>query len=288
MGTRCSATAARACGHVRLAHALRQLCGAASVALASSLAVCAHAQPAVPAADACKQLVATGNPEYPPYLWRDPADTVHLIGASASLMQLVAKEIGIPIEVRYAGSWARVQEEARLGRIDLVAGAFFTSERLDYMDYVYPAFRETRSVVWTRDGAPLKFQQWNDLKGLAGVSVINNSFGEEFDRFAKTSLKINAVPGLEQALKILQLGRADYLIYEEDPALAYIARLGLAGVNAAAAPVSNERLYLTLSHRSPCNTPELRAALAKAMYKLARQNVMKKMVDSSVQLWRTR
>ena len=284
MGTRFSGTAAHRRGSVRPSPALRQICAAAFAALA--LATCAHAQPS--AAEPCRQLVATGNPEYPPYLWRDPADDTHLIGASTSLMQMVAKEIGIPIDVRYAGSWARVQEEAKLGRIDLIAGAFFTSERLDYMDYVYPAFRETRSVVWTRDGAPLKFQQWNDLKGLAGVTVINNSFGEEFDRFAKVSLKINAVPGLEQALKILQLGRADYLIYEEDPALAYIARLGLAGVNAAAAPVSNERLYLTLSHRSHCNTPEIRAALAKAMYKLARQNVMKKMVDNSVQLWRTR
>ena len=239
-------------------------------------------------ASACRQLVATGNPEYPPYLWRDAADPEHLVGASASLMQLLAKEIGVPIEVRYAGSWARVQEEARLGRIDLIAGAFFTSERLDYMDYVYPAFRETRSVVWTREAAPLKYQQWSDLRNLAGVTVINNSFGEDFDRYAKASLRINTVPSLEQALKILQLGRADYLIYEEDPALAYIAKLGLAGLEAQAAPVSNERLYLTLSHRSPCNTPEIRAALAKAMYKFARQNVMKKMVDAGVQLWRAK
>jgi len=237
---------------------------------------------------ACKRLVATGNPEYPPYLWRDAADETHLAGANASLMQLVAQEIGIPIEVRYAGSWARVQEEARLGRVDLIAGAFFTVERLDYMDYVYPPFRETRSVVWERQGAPLKYRQWADLKGRAGVTVINNSFGEEFDRFARSSLKIATVPSLEQALKMLQLGRVDYLVYEEDPATAYIAKLGVEGLAAVNPSVSNERLYLTLSHKSPCNTPEVRAALAKAMYKLARENTMKKLVDAGIQLWRTR
>lgn len=240
------------------------------------------------AAETCKQLVATGNPEYPPYLWRDPVDSNRLIGANADLMQIVAKEIGIPIEVRYAGSWARVQEEAKLGRVDLVAGAFFTVDRLDYMDYVYPSFRETRSLVWSRQSALIKYQRWADLQGLSGVTVINNSFGEDFDRFAKTSLKIATVPSLEQALKMLQLGRVDYLVYEESPALAYIAKLGIEGLLPMAASISNESLYLTLSYKSPCNSSELRAALAKAMYKLARQNVMKKMIETNIQLWRTK
>ena len=251
------------------------------VALASAMAVAW-------AADSCKQLVATGNPEYPPYLWRDASDAGRLVGANADLMQMVSKEIGIPIEVRYVGSWARVQEEAKLGRIDLIAGAFLTVERFDYMDYVHPAFRETRSVLWARQEAPIKYQQWSDLKGLVGLTVINNSFGEAFDQYAKNSLKINTVPSLEQALKILQLGRVDYLIYEEDPALAYIAKLGVSGLAPVNPSVSNESLYLTLSHKSACNTAELRAALAKAMYKLARQNVMKKMVEANILLWRTK
>lgn len=31
------------------------------------------------AAGSCERLVATGNPEYPPYLWRDPQDPKRLI-----------------------------------------------------------------------------------------------------------------------------------------------------------------------------------------------------------------
>ena len=256
--------------------------------LVYSTAVLACFAHAAWAADACKQLVATGNPEYPPYLWRDGADGSHLVGANADLVQMVAKEIGIPIEVRYVGSWARVQEEARLGRIDLIAGAFLTVERLDYMDYVYPEFSEARSVLWERKTAPLKYRQWSDLKNLSGMTVINNSFGEDFDRYAKKNLKINTVPSLEQAFKILQLGRVDYLVYEEAPGLAYITKFAIPGLVAANPSVSNESLYLTLSHKSPCNTTEVRAALAKAMYSLAKQGVMKKMVESNIQLWRTK
>ena len=38
----------------------------------------------------CKNIVATGNPEYPPYLWRDPDDENKLIGANADFMQALA------------------------------------------------------------------------------------------------------------------------------------------------------------------------------------------------------
>lgn len=238
-------------------------------------------------AQACTRLVATGNPEYPPYLWREPGEGTGLIGASADLMQLLSKELGLPIEVRYVGTWARVQEEARLGRIDLIAGAFFTLPRLEYMDYVHPAFHVTRSLVWARSNAAFTYQRWADLRGKSGLTVINNSFGEEFDRYAKSALAIATVPSLEQALRMVERGRADYLIYEEAPALAYSARLGIQGLKGESPAVSNESLYLTLSHKSPCNTPEMRGRLAKAMYAFDRQNVMKKLVETNVQTWRT-
>lgn len=238
------------------------------------------------AAEVCKQLIVTGNPEYPPYLWRDPADESRLIGANADLMQLVAKELGVGIEMRYGGPWARVQEEVRAGRADMIAGAFFTLPRLDYMDYFYPAFRDTRSVIWTRESHRIKYAKWADLKGLLGVTVINNSFGEEFDRYARESLKITTVASLEQALRMLQSARADYLIYEEDPGLAYAAKLGINGLRTVSRAISNESLHVTMSHKSACNTSELRGRLSRALYTLSRKGVMNGLVEANIQLWR--
>ncbi|MFC6519556.1 substrate-binding periplasmic protein [Undibacterium arcticum] len=240
----------------------------------------------VSADDSCKHLVSTGNPEYPPYLWRDPGDETRLIGANADLMQLLAKEVGVPIDTKYGGPWARVQEEIKSGRADIIAGAFFTLPRLDYMDYVYPAFRDTRSVIWTNNRTNLNYKKWSDLIGLRGVTVINNSFGESFDRFAQESLNISTVSSLEQALKMLQMARAQYLIYEEDPARAYAAKLNITDLKIMATAISNESLYLTISHKSACNSSDMRARLAKAMYKLTRQNVMQKLVETNIQLWR--
>jgi polar amino acid transport system substrate-binding protein len=237
-------------------------------------------------APVCKSLVATGNPEYSPYLWRDPVDETRLIGANADLMQLLSREIGIPIEVKYLGSWARVQEQAKSGKVDLIAGAFFTLPRLEYMDYFYPAFRATRTVIWTLDKNTFAYRTWADLKGRKGLTVINNSFGEAFDRYAKASLQIDEVPQLEQAFRMLSVGRAQYIVYEEDPGLALAAKLNYTGMQTSTVAVSNEGLHLTLSHQSPCNTGEMRGRIAKALHKLTRDNVMKKLVEANIQIWR--
>ncbi|ANH70623.1 hypothetical protein ABE85_16430 [Mitsuaria sp. 7] len=234
----------------------------------------------------CPMLVASGNPQYPPYLWRDPADEQKLVGANADLMQWLAAEIGIPVETRYVGPWGRVQEEMRAGRIDLIAGAFFTLPRTEYMDYFHPAFRETRSVIWTRASAPVAYKRWSDLAPKQGVTVINNSFGVEFDNYARQSLKISQVASIEQAILMLQRGRADYLIYEDTPAEAYAARNGGPAIQPLMPAIAREGLYVTLSHRSRCNTPELRGRIARAIYKLSQDRVMNRFVEQGFVLWR--
>ena len=51
-------------------------------------------------------------------------------------------------------------------------------------------------------------------------------------------------------------------------------------------PVAQEQLYVTLSHRSACNTPELRGAITRAMFKLRQNKLMLRFVEQGVQLWR--
>lgn len=251
--------------------------------LALVLALCGG----LAAAQTCPRLIASGNPQYPPYLWRNPSDPDQLIGANQELMQWLSREIGIPIELRYVGPWSRVQEDARAGRIDLIAGAFYTQPRTEYMDYVHPPFRETRSVVIVRERQAFRYARWADLEGKEGITVVNNSFGEEFDRFMRERLKLTRTASLEQALRMMSIGRGDYLLYEDSPAQAYMASLNIGGLKELQPPVAQERLFLTLSHQSECNTPQLRGQLARAMYKLSREQRMKEFVERGVQAWKT-
>ncbi|HEY1128619.1 MAG TPA: transporter substrate-binding domain-containing protein [Roseateles sp.] len=256
------------------------------IVLTGWLCMAAQAQSTATAPD-CRQLVASGNPQYAPYLWRSASNEDRLVGANADLLTWLSMELGVAIESRYVGPWGRVQEEMRAGRIDLIAGAFFTQARTEYMDYFYPAFRETRSVVLVRDNSKLDFKRWADLAPLQGVTVIGNSLGEEFDRFAREHLNISQVATLERALQMLQRSRVDYLVYEDAPAAAYQARLNIDGIKPLLPAVASEPLHLTLSHRSACNTPELRGRIARAMYKLSRQPaLMNGWIEKNIQLWK--
>lgn len=105
---------------------------------------------AAAADEPCRRLTATGNPEYPPYLWRDPQNPQQLIGANADLLKYLGKQLGLDIEVVYGGPWSRAQEEVRTGRIDLLAGYFITQARKQQMDFIAPPFLSTPSVVWVR------------------------------------------------------------------------------------------------------------------------------------------
>lgn len=235
----------------------------------------------------CERLVATGNPEYPPYLWRDPQNPQQLIGANADLLKQVGKDLGLVIDVMYGGPWSRAQDEVRSGRIDLLAGAFVTLPRLESMDYVHPAFFITPSVVWVRKGEVFPYASWADLQGRKGDSLVGNSFGQQFDAFAKQSLTLEDVSSLTQAFQKLLLGRTDYVLYERYPGLAVAETLGVDDdLEVLDPPISSEGLYLTLSHNSACNEPWLRGQLARKMTELVAAGVPEQILQRNLELWK--
>lgn len=240
-------------------------------------------------ANDCRQLTASGNSEYPPYLWRVSPHSEQMAGAITLLMAYVAERTGIDIRLQYAGPWGRVQEEVAEGRVDLIAGAFYTKHRSYRMDYIRPAFQQTKTAIWVKKQQGFPFSSWGDLKDKAGVTVINNSFGQEFDDYAKRHLSIHEVVRLSQGLNMLQGRRVDYFLYEENPAKAYASELGvLDRIEALPHPVSSEELYLTISKNSPCNTPELRQKLSEALQQAAADQVMVGYLKLGVEQWKDR
>lgn len=238
------------------------------------------------AAGKCERLVATGNPEYPPYLWRDPQNPQQLIGANADLLQHLAKELGVTVEILYTGPWSRAQDEVRTGRVDLIAGAFLTLPRLEVMDYVHPAFYFTPSVVWVHRGAEFPYAGWEDLRNRTGDTLVNNSFGQQFDTYAKSNLTLEGVASLTQAFQKLLLGRTDYVLYERYPGQALANSLGMQDdLLVLDPPISSEGLYLTLSHNSACNDAWLRGMLAKKMNEAIASGLPDDLLQRNLQRW---
>ncbi|MGE8168663.1 substrate-binding periplasmic protein [Pseudomonas putida] len=249
------------------------------------LALCL-APAAVWAQDTCRQLTATGNPEYPPYLWRDPEDPQRLIGANADLLRQVGASLGLEVKVIYAGPWSRAQEEVRTGHIDLLAGYFITQARQQTMNFIRPPFLSTPSVVWVRQDSSLRFQGWDDLKGHKGGTLVNNSHGQQFDDYAKANLTLEAVPTARQAFEKLLLRRSEYVVYEQYPGMALARMLGIDQRLKVLEPaVSSEGLYLALSRASPCNQAQLRQQLAEQMKQVVAGPLPQQLLELNLQRW---
>jgi len=229
-----------------------------------------HSQLEAAQIDRCDELTATGNSEYPPFLWRKNIETNQLLGTNSLIINEISQRLGKSIELKHTGPWSRAQREVKSGRIDLMAGVFYTTQRSQFMDYIEPAFLETQSVVWTNNLDSFDYQNENSLKGKLGATVINNSFGQRFDRFAKNHLEITTVASIGQAFRMLLGHRVDYVLYEEEPGEAYIQEIwNFFPFQVQQPAVSREHLYLAFSRNSPCNTKDLRESLAGIMKELS-------------------
>jgi polar amino acid transport system substrate-binding protein len=237
-------------------------------------------------ADGCNRLTATGNAEYPPYLWRDPQNPQRLIGANAELLRQLGARLGVEIDVVYAGPWSRAQEEVRAGRIDMLAGYFLTQARQQVVDFIDPPFLVTSSRVWVRRDGALVYRGWNDLIGHSGGTLVNNSNGQGFDDFARANLSLEAVPTASQAFQKLILKRNDYVIFEYDPGMAMARTLGIEDVvQALEPPVSSEGLYLALSRSSTCMSAALRERVATQMQEIVSGPLPQALLKSNLELW---
>lgn len=234
----------------------------------------------------CAFLTASGNSEYPPFLWRKDDTSTELLGVNRLIIDEISRRINIPIKLMHVGPWSRAQTEVKNGNVDLMAGAFYTNERANYMDYFTPVMLHTTSVVWQHQDKMFFFHQKEDLEGKWGVTVINNSFGQEFDKYALRHLNILTVASLSQALEMLAAHRVDYVLYEKNPASAYANQMELSNVLVPVEPhISSEGLYLTISKQSSCNQGELKYRIATALQEMKQDGFMEQALIEGMQDW---
>lgn len=239
------------------------------------------------AAGKCERLVVTGSPDAPPYLWQDPQDPKHLIGASADLMQQVAGELGLKVEVLYAGKRAQALDEVRSGRIDLLLDAPLTVNELAALDYVHPPLVRNDYLVWTRKDSPLVYSQASDLQGHSGALSQKARLTQDFELFAEQNLALVRTPNLTQALQKLLLGEVEYVLAGRYAGMAMAQTLGMADdLLAHGQAVDQPGLFLAVSHNSACNDPWLRGQLAKKMTELPASGLAQAVLQRNIERWK--
>ncbi|WLH67254.1 ABC transporter substrate-binding protein [Pseudomonas sp. FP2309] len=239
------------------------------------------------AAGKCERLVITGSPDAPPLLWRDPQDPTHLIGATADVLQQVAKDLGVKIDLLYGGTRSLALDEVRSGRMDILADAPLNLGELDNLDYIHPALVQTDYLVWTRKDSTLSYATAGDLQGLKGAVSERARLTPAFDTFAMQHLNLQRLPTLTPVFQKLLLGEVDYVLAGRYSGMALAQTLGMSNdLIAHDTPIDQPGLYLAISHNSACNDPWLRGQLAKKMTELAGSGVAQAALQRNLERWK--
>jgi polar amino acid transport system substrate-binding protein len=239
------------------------------------------------AAGKCERLIVTGSPDAPPYLWRDPQDPRHLMGASADLFKQAAQELGIKVEVLYAGKRSQALEEVRSGRMDMLVDAPLSQAELEALDYIHPPLIQNEIMVWTRHDQALSLDTLADLQGHTGAASERIRLTQAFEAAVKAQLTLERLPNLTEAFQKLMLGQVDYVLASRYPGLAMVQTLGLTkDLVTRPQPVDQPGLYLALSFNSACNDPWLRGQLAKKMTESAASGLSGEAIKRNLEIWK--
>jgi ABC-type amino acid transport substrate-binding protein len=239
------------------------------------------------AAGKCERLVVTGSPDAPPYLWQDPQNPKHLIGASADLLQQVAGELGIKVELLYAGKRSQALDEVRSGRMDMLADASLTVSQLESLDYIHPPLLENDYLVWTRKDSTLVYNEAHDLHGHPGALSEKSRMTPAFGVFAEQQLTLTRTPNLTQAFQKLLLGEVEFVLAGRYSGMAAAQTLNLANdLIARPQPIDKPGLFLAVSHNSACNDPWLRGQLAKKMTELPASGLTEAVLQRNIERWK--
>ena len=217
------------------------------------------------------------NPKYPPYDWSHEDN--HYDGAAAVLLPLIIPE-GYTLRPVIV-PWARAQRMAQEGEIDLLVNLRITPERSEWLQFSKnPTFPNPIAVFMRRDKA-IPFESWNELKSLRGGVTIGDAFGNRFDYYLKTSLKIEAIPNPYSNFRKLDSGRIDYFVTGYYMGMTWLANAKKQDVIVPLKPfVSENPIHLGFSRRSPhvALLPEIDRKLAR----LAADGTLARILDEQI------
>lgn len=233
------------------------------------------------AADECTKITATGHRYYPVIAYRD-GDKI--VGAAPTMVETIAKQINVPLESKYMGTWEEAQTAARDGKADMIFGIYYNDERATYLDYVQPGFTYDDVAIFVVKGKEFPFTDKSDLVGKKGVTNRGESYGNEFDAFMKEKLDVARANGIDGAFKDLLDGKADYLIAGYYPGVAEAAR---EGVQDKVVPLKQALLtaemFVAFSKKSPCRS--LADKFGQGITELTTNDSFGRMMDDATTVW---
>lgn len=228
-----------------------------------------------------KELIYATNPMYPPYDWAISSSDYS--GAGIELLKLVLPKEYKPIP--RVIPWARAQNEAKIGNIDLLVNLRITSDRQEYLEFTtYRAFQNP-IAVFTKKNSYMKFQKWDDLKEYRGGVSLGDTFGGGFDEYWPKELKIETSKNMNDNFDKLLAGRIDYFVTGYYTGMAYIYANQLdSDIKAFDKYISNQDIYFGFSKESKLKS--LIPYISKKMEELDKNGTTNKLLKSSLEKYK--
>ncbi|MCB2147176.1 MAG: transporter substrate-binding domain-containing protein [Deltaproteobacteria bacterium] len=154
-------------------------------------------------------IIISGHPDYPPFMWQEGD---RIVGVGPDLAGIILSGLGKAYQSRYLGPWKRVQETARYGKVDLIAGIYRNIEREAYLEFSEPYCQDPTSV-FVEKGKGFAVAGREDLVNRRGVTLFGDSFGDSMDRFIEKELRMARVYSVDKMIDQLLSGKAEYLFF---------------------------------------------------------------------------
>lgn len=192
-------------------------------------------------------ILISGNPAYPPFMWRDGS---RIVGVGTDLTVIILSRLNQPYENRYVGPWKRVKENARLGEVDLVVGIYRNPEREAYLDFSEP-YCDDPTSIFTLKEKTFSMGSRQDLVPLRGVTRFGESYGASLDRFIAAELKMSRVYSTDEMFDRLFTGKVDYLLFGYYPTRILSIRKGFEDrIAVVEKNLAVENIHLAISKQS--------------------------------------
>ena len=230
------------------------------------------------AADQCEHLVAIGVGERAPYHWQH-AEDAQPQGASVALLRRMADELDVSLNILTAESREQAEREVISGRVDLLIDTRWRPELLTALDFLHPALHLAPIVAWVPAERSFPLYEWEELQGQRGLAVDAALTVDE-------RLKPTSADDFALAIQSMLAGKHDFVLFDYAAGQVDSLRYGWVGrVEVLFPELYKQPLYLAFSHRSACNTPELRGRLAMALHRIESEAAAADSVRKEIRHW---
>lgn len=223
----------------------------------------------------------SSHPTYPPIMWQEKD---RVVGVAIKLVDYIFNKLNIDYDAVHVGPWKRVHQEAKKGKIDIIAAAYLNEERQKYLLYS-EWFMIDPVVLFVWHNNQFEYNTWKDLEDKHGTTHLGESYGEKFDRYIEENLKMDREQKYINHFKKLEHGRVDYFLYGLYPGLIEVHKHGFDNkITYLKNHVVNEKFYLTMSKKS--SYLSLMPKINKEIIKIRESSLVEKWIAESIEYFK--